>query len=50
MRTKEEIYKEYSDNPIAWMEKNRITSTKGVILKLMQEYADEILKQLNGKK
>jgi len=50
MKTKEEIYKEYSDNPIAWMEKNGITSTKGVILKLMQEYADEILKQLNGKK
>ena len=41
MKTKEEIYKEYSDNPIAWMEKNGITSTKGVILRLMQEDADE---------
>ena len=40
MKTKEQIYEEYSNNPIEWMKKNKCMSTKEITLKLMEKYAN----------
>ncbi len=41
MKTKEEIYSEYSDNPIKWMQDNNCATTKEVTLKLMEAYHED---------
>lgn len=37
MNELEEIYKQYSDNPIQWMKDNNCITTKDISLKLMQK-------------
>ena len=50
MKTKEEIYSEYSDNPIKWMQDNNCATTKEVTLKLMEAYHEDKTRWISAEK